>query len=374
LTLSAEELKEAYDAHKTFNGCAREAAAFLNLNIRTYGERLKKAKEKFLYNMPDDHNLKGVSNYEKLNPETGEWEATRRWCKSDKDKENAQEIASVILKGILDKIKPVVPTPAPKHTVSDLLAEYNLTDFHLGALAHAEESGDDWNIDIAEDLVRKWLLSAMDSVPNAHTAVLNNMGDYQHFSSMIAETPAHKHPLDAAARPYLIVRAAIRIMRMLIDELLKKHEHVHVKICDANHDPYGQLFLRESLRPLYESEPRVSIDDSPTAYYCYEWGDVSLFYHHGNKKNLKQISEVFVGTFRKIYGRTKFSYGRIGHFHHGASTEDCLMKTEIMPTLAPKDNHAAESGYLSKREAVTVVFHKKYGEVKRITTSPEMVL
>jgi len=82
--------------------------------------------------------------------------------------------------------------------------------------------------------------------------------------------------------------------------LLEKHKHVHVKVCDANHDPYGQLFLREALRPLYENEPRVTIDDTPGSYYCFEWGAVSLFYHHGHKKNLKQVSEVFVGTFYTV--------------------------------------------------------------------------
>ena len=372
MTLSNQDLQDILDVHKKFNK-AQEAADYLNIPVRTYNYQLRKAKDKFIYNVEDGQSLKGVSTFYNID-EYGNKTPTRQWVKTDKEKESAKEIAETILEGILDKIKPQQPISPPATTLENLLAEYNITDFHLGMLAHTEESGADWNIEIAEDLVSRWLLSAMDSMPDAHTAILNNMGDFSHFSSMVAETPASGNPLDASHRPYLIVRAAIRIMRMLINTLLTKHEHVHVKVCDANHDPYGQLFLRETLRPLYENEPRVSIDDSPTAYYCYEWGDVSLFYHHGNKKNLKQVSEVFVGTFREIYGRTKFSYGRIGHFHHTASTEDCLMRTEIMPTLAPKDNHAASSGYLSNRAAVTVLFHKKYGEVKRITTSPEMVL
>ena len=50
------------------------------------------------------------------------------------------------------------------------------------------------------------------------------------------------------------------------------------------------------------------------------------------------------------------------------------MQVEIFPTLAPADAYAHGKGYKANRGAVTIIHHKEYGEVQRITTSPNIIL
>ena len=124
---------------------------------------------------------------------------------------------------------------------------------------------------------------------------------------------------------------------------------------------------------LYEDEPRVTVDQSVDPYYCFEWGNTSLFFHHGHKKKLTSIDDVFVAKFREVFGRTKHSYAHMGHLHHRHELESNLMVVTQHRTLAAADAYASRGGWISGREAQIMTYHKEYGEVGRMMVSPEMV-
>ena len=42
-------------------------------------------------------------------------------------------------------------------------------------------------------------------------------------------------------------------------------------------------------------------------------------------------------------------------------------------TMAAKDSYASRGGYLAGRDAKAITYHKQYGEVGRITITPEML-
>ena len=74
--------------------------------------------------------------------------------------------------------------PSPKGCNADLLNFFCLTDAHFGMLAWREETGADYDIEIAEQLVTDWLAASIDLAPDAHTAVLAQLGDLAHYDSM----------------------------------------------------------------------------------------------------------------------------------------------------------------------------------------------
>jgi hypothetical protein len=256
---------------------------------------------------------------------------------------------------------------------ADLLNQYTVTDLHFGMLSWGEETGADYDLKIAEKLLLDWFAAAIRMSPDAGTAVLAQLGDLLHHDSKASVTPAHGHVLDADSRLQKMIRVAIRAMRQVIQLLLEKHERVHVIMADANHDEAGGAWLREMFAVVYENEPRVTVDTSPNTYYAFEHGLTSLFYHHGHKRKAKDVDSVFAGKFRQIYGRTKFAYGHTGHLHSDELISTNLMKVERHETLAAPDAYAANGGWLSGRSAKVITYHKRFGEVGRITLTPEMV-
>ena len=318
--------------------------------------------------VPDSFVVRGVSTYY-----NAEGKASGQWVKSRLDDEKFQELLRSAVDGFKDDLPRVSLINSPPLGNDSLLNCYVITDYHLGMLSWGEETGADWDLQIAEDLIIKWFAQAIHQSPDANTAIFAQLSDFLHFDGMDAVTPASKHLLDVDTRFAKLVRVAIRIVRQIINMLLQKHQQVHILMLDANHDPVSQIWLREWLAVTYENEPRITVDTSPNPYNAYEFGNTALFFHHGHKKRITDVSTVFASQFREMFGRTKYAYAHTGHLHHLDVKENNLMIVEQHRTLAAADAYSARGGYLSGRDAKVITYHRQYGEVSRLTINSEML-
>lgn len=356
---------------------AAQAAGLSERNAFDMLKRIKKLAVKQNYSpehnmgptVPEGMKLRGTSD---LYGPDGELKL--RWVKTQEDREAMLELMQAVADGMSEEIPKAVPVPAPNITsMNDLLNLFILTDAHIGMRSWPEETGEAWDIDIAEKIITRWFDMAIDMAPPAETAVLCNLGDLIHWDGIFAETPMNKHHLDADTRFQLLPRVTIKIIRYIVRSLLAKHPKVHIIMADANHDPYGEAWLREWAHAHYEDDPRVTVERSAGSYYCYEHGETSLFFHHGHKRRPESVDSVFAGMFRDVFGRTKHSYAHMGHIHSAKSLETNLMIINQHRTLAAKDAFAANSGYLAGRSADCITYHNKHGEVGRITLSVDMI-
>lgn len=353
-----------------------EIAAKFGISTRAVQSRKAKLAAKgfspehdMVHQVPDGFLMKGQST---LYGKDGEVKLT--WVKSAIDRERQLDLLREFIEGMKDELPRDLPVAPPAVGTQDvLLNQYTITDYHLGMLAWGEESGDDWDVSIASELIVKWFAEAIRCSPQASTAILAQLGDFLHWDGLDAVTPSSGHVLDADTRFQKLTRVAIKVTRSVINMLLQKHHRVHVIFAEGNHDMASSIWMREFLTVMYEDEPRVTIDRSPDPYYCYVHGDVSLFYHHGHKKKMETISEVFAAKFRQEFGTSKYSYAHVGHLHHHKLIENPLMKVEQHQTLAAKDAYASRGGWLSQRAATVITYHKKYGEVCRSTITPDIV-
>ncbi|AUV57222.1 DNA repair exonuclease [Erwinia phage vB_EamP-S2] len=313
--------------------------------------------------------VKGQSTYYNK-----EGNPTQRWVKTKLDNEQWEQLIADFISGISSSIPRHDPVPAPVLSLpTDRLNLYPFTDFHLGMLAWGEESGDDWDMTIAEDLAVKWIDAAVAMAPQASTAVLANMGDFLHWDGMEAVTPTSRHVLDADSRFQKLVRVALRIIRTLIDRLLATHDKVHVIMAEGNHDESSSVWLREGLSLVYEKEPRVTWDKSADPYYHYSFGKTMLMFHHGHKANMRRVESAMLGKFIREIGQADYRYCHVGHLHHAKLEETTTMLIEQHRTLAAKDAYASRGGWVSKRSASVITYHADFGEIARQTISPEML-
>lgn len=319
--------------------------------------------------IPDGQIIKGISALS-----DGDDRVILKWTKTNEDKERTLEIMRTVADELSKKIARVKPTKPPAHTIAYLLNQFTVTDSHFGMLAWKEETGDaDYDLKIAEQMHLDWFSTAIALAPNAHVGVFAQLGDLMHHDALESVTPAHRNVLDADSRLQKIIRVVIRLVRRIIAMLLEKHAYVHIVMASANHDPASSAWMRELLHSMYEDEPRLTIDNSPDVFYAYDWGNTALFYHHGHKRPVKDVDHVFAGRFRELFGRCEHSFGHVGHLHSDEAHDTNLMKVERHRTLAPRDAYASSHGWLSKRDAKIITYHKQFGEVGRITLSPQMV-
>ena len=363
-TYSDDEIRAALEASR---GNIAATARALGANERSLRRRLKAMAGE--QEAPDGFVVTGKSTL--IDRRTGE--TVLEWVKISRDAWRQAEMLREVAEALASELPRERPAKAPETGDADLLNCFVVTDYHLGMYSWAEETGDDWDTDIAEGLLVDWFAAAIRSAPNADTAIFAQLGDFLHWDGMDAVTPASKHLLDADTRFQRLVRVAIRAIRRIVRMLLEKHRHVHLIMAEGNHDPASSIWLRELIAALYEDEPRVSIDKSADPYYCYEWGKTSLFFHHGHKRKPTNIDDVFVGKFRQVFGRTKYSYAHMGHMHHLQALETNLMVVEQHRTLASPDAYASRGGWMSGRSASVITYSREFGEVGRVIISPEMV-
>ena len=370
------EIIDAISQH----GSYRKAATALNCSKGSIQKSVELVKRKaakqgyspehgMVHSVPEPFIVKGHSTlYDK------DGNTKLQWVKTTVEDTKLQQMMLEAIEALKEDIPRVKPIAAPKYGNQNLLNCYVITDYHLGMLAWSEETkGGDWDIDIAQDLIIKWFEQAIEQSPSADTAIFAQLSDFLHFDGMDAVTPASKHLLDVDTRFAKLVRSAIRVLRTVIDMLLAKHQKVHVIMADANHDPVSQIWLREWFSGLYENEPRITVDKSPNPYNAFEFGKTALFFHHGHKRKVTNVSEVFAGQFREMFGRTKYAYAHTGHLHSIDVKENNLMIVEQHRTLAPADAYSARGGWLSGRDAKVITYHINFGEVSRLTINSDML-
>lgn len=365
------------------SGSNTAAAKLLNISPRTINNsisqiNIKAASVAYAPNvglngiLPSNQMLKGASVFFGVDKDTGETKVRGYWAKGNTV--NYDELIQTVLTGIKDTIPRLKPSPKPKHVVEDLVSEYILTDYHLGMLAWSGETKDrDWDLDIAESTLMKWIDYSITVTPNTKTGVLVQLGDFLHYDGLKAVTPASGHVLDTDTRFTKLVRSGVRVLRYVIERMLTKHEEVHVIMAEGNHDEASSVWLREIFNVLYENDPRVTVDTSANPYYGVQFGKVALFYHHGHKRPItRDVDRVFAASFPEIFGTTKYRYAALGHYHNDIRSESPLMVLNQYRTLAPADAYSAKGGWLSGSDSKVNVYHKEHGKLTEHTITPCM--
>lgn len=312
--------------------------------------------------------LKGISTFY-----DGDGRKTAEWVLQRADAEKQEAILSSAIKALCETIPPLAPISGPTALDSDLLTVYTLTDCHIGMLSWDKETGADWDLTIAERCLAGTLIRMIDAAPPSRDGLVNELGDFEHFDSLTPETPAHRHVLDADSRFQKMIQVSIRILRRVIEHALTKHERVFVQIKEGNHDPAASAWKRVMFSMLYADNPRVFVDMSPNPYTIHEHGKTLLGFYHGHLAKLPSLPQLFAAQFREAWGRCQFVYVHTGHKHHVSEVEYPGVKLIQHPTLAAPDAYAARGGWLSKRQATSMTYHRELGEVARGIFIPEEI-
>ena len=327
------------------------------------GERLE---GRVTQNVPDGHLIKGLST---LVDESGRTRA--QWIKTGVDQDKFRMMTEAACRAAAENIPRVGPIAAPAIVDDDLATLYTLTDCHVGMLAWGRETGEPWDLNIAEATLTDALIRMVDAAPASAVGIVNQLGDFLHFDSMMPVTPTSGHILDADSRYQKVVEVAVRILRRVVEYALTKHREVRVYMHEGNHDMTGSIWLRVLFSALYENNPRVTVERSPQPYVTFQWGKTLLGFHHGHLAKKQSLPLLFAAKFPKQWGDTTKRYIHVGHQHHVDEKEHPGVKVIQHPTLAAADAYSARGGWFSERQAAQITYHKERGEFSRSIFLPE---
>lgn len=320
--------------------------------------------------VPDGFHVKGVSTYYgKDGVPKGQW------VKSHKDQEHQIALLLDAVQEITEPFKAKsIKVPSPRKTDDDTMCVYPMGDPHLGMYAWAAETGNDFDLDIAE----RHLVAAVDKLvglaPPSEKAVIINLGDFFHSDSSDNVTRRSGNPLDVDSRWAKVLQVGIRTMRRCIDKALEKHKTVRVINEIGNHDDHSAIVLSLCLAQYYENNKRVEIDTSPEHYHWVRFGKNLVGVTHGDNVKPDKLPGIMAADRATDWGETQFRYWYTGHVHHDSAKEypGCIVET--FRTLAPRDAWHHKSGYRSGRDMKCDVLHKQWGRFIRHTVGIEQLV
>jgi hypothetical protein len=320
-----------------------------------------------IHTVPDGFKVKGVSTYY-----NDEGQPVGQWVKSQSDEKRQIEIMLERLDAAMGTIPRFTPTPMPHQTDENLLSLLTITDFHLGMYAWEAETGDAWDVDIARQVFLDSVHKMIQGSPKSEVGVLCQLGDFLHWDGMLAITPTSSHILDADTRYGKLVELAMTVMSQAVGMMLEHFGKVVVVSAEGNHDISGSIWLRKYIKHVFGDDERVEVIDNEFPFYGYLWGETMLGFHHGHKVKLANLHKLFASEprFRKMWGSATQTYIHVGHYHHEKVIEDGGAIAEQHPTLSGRDAYASRGGWVSRRGAKVITYHKTDGEVARITVRP----
>ena len=368
--LSDEKAQEATGAVAE-HGSRTKAAEALGISRSTLISRLDIAKTRARHGHAPGHFTSGTAPgylMGKVTVQRGaQGDIERTWERQSPDSVLWQEAVRQSLGDLANEVKGLAPViSAPGHCDDDLLAVIPMGDPHFGLLSWAKETGDDFDLEIAERLTVNAVDRLTSLVPAAGTAMLLNLGDYWHADNATNRTPKSGAVLDVDGRFPKIASVGFRAMIRCINRMREKHRKVIVRCNRGNHDPHQSFMLAMALDAYFHGVAGVEIDLSPSSFYYYRFGKVLLGSTHGDGAKLADLPLIMATDAPEDWAAAKFRHWHCGHFHHDQMKEHPGCSVETHRTLAAGDAWHRHEGYRSGRDMKAIVYHREQGEITRL--------
>lgn len=355
------------------HGSQGKAAKYLSINSRSLERALQSAKRQAAkrgwspdhdmnHPVPDGFQAKGVSTYYDL--ETGQ--PLRQWVKSDLKKESLIADLEGVASGLSQEIIRYKPLPfKPRKGVKERLATVIIGDAHIGMLVKRNYGGGDWDLQIAEKVTLQAIKTLITNCGEGTEFLLLNVGDFLHCNT--PGVTAAQTQLDYSGHWIDSVESAVRIYRQTVEWALELNQKVTLLNTRGNHDEDLSMVINSMLTVFFEDQPRVTVLSNVSKFMHYQYHQVLLTSHHGDKGIKHQrIYEYFTRNHAKLWGDTTARYCHLGHIHHKQQSEvGGAMLFESWNSLAAVDEYHHQAGYGSGRSMSAVIYDPVWGETQR---------
>lgn len=313
------------------------------------------------FEVPAQHIVKGVSALV-----DAEGRTIQKWVKTKTD-----TIVPALVTALEERfaraelLRPSIDDACPEDFAEDLLSIYPIADQHLGMMAWGKETGDPYDLKIGCERLRDCTRRLVAQSPPSETAIILNLGDWQHTDDDRNVTPGHGNALQTDSRYNKIVMAGVDLMVDVIELALQKHQKVIVRNLPGNHDPHACVALTMGLRGHYRNHPRVEIITDPSDFFYYRWKNNFIGATHGHKSKPRDMVMDMAVSRREDWAKSEYRYFYFGHIHHETALEIGDVRCESFQTVASKDAYAHSHTFNSGRSLTSITLHAQDGEIGR---------
>lgn len=315
--------------------------------------------------VPEGYHVKGIStSYDE------DGNIKQQWVKTSADKADCLDKLKEAVEAIIEPCRGIAtPIKKPTKAVSSKMVTYPIAEPHIGMYSWGEETGDDYDTNIAETILIESMRELVDSAPDSKRSLIVNLADYFHADNESNQTAASGNVLDVDGRWGKVFQVGVRAKRACINMALEKHEEVEVISGLGNHDKHSVFALMMMMQSYFENEPRVKIHlpNNPFAYY--QFGKNLIGLHHGNGVKPNDLPLIMATDKPTEWGDSLYRHFLYGHIHHKTVKEHAGCITESFRSIATKDSWHNSKGYRAGRAMEMIIYDVDGGEHGRRTVN-----
>jgi len=263
---------------------------------------------------------------------------------------------------------------APKyHAIETIKSEdthllvIDIADLHIGKLATAFETGEDYNSQIAVKRAKDGLQGILDKAKgfNIDKVLFVAGNDILHTDNTRRTTTAGT-PQDTDGMWYDNFIMAKNLYIDLLEKLISFAD-VEVVYNPSNHDLTHGFFLMQLIEAHFsKSSIRFNVDLKHRKAFRY--GSNLIGTTHGDGAKIEHLPLLLATEFPILWSKTKHRYIYSHHIHHKTSKDFIGVTFETLRSPSGSDSWHQKMGYTGVPRAVEgYIHHKEFGQIARLT-------
>ena len=300
-------------------------------------------------------------------------ESSSIFIKNKDDVVTYDEVRDEFIKTI-QKYSPKYPTVKRKKIKDGHMLIIDPADIHIGKLAIYDETGNDYNINIAVQRCIDGVKGIIDKSQGFNIdKILFVIGnDVLHVDNAQRKTTSGT-PQDTDQQWWKAYMEA-RKMYVKIIEMLVTVADVHVVFCPSNHDYVSGFMLADSIACWFHKAKNVTFDVTMRHRKYGMYGNAMLEFDHGDGHKDQDTPLIMASEQPKLWANSKYRYSFKHHIHHhkkirwqsGKDYHGCTVV--YLRTPSGTDRWHDNNGYMGVPKAVEgFLISKTNGMVSSLT-------
>jgi len=263
---------------------------------------------------------------------------------------------------------------APKyHAIETIKSEdtqllvIDIADLHIGKLATAFETGEDYNSQIAVKRAKDGMQGILNKAKgfNIDKVLFVAGNDILHTDNTRRTTTAGT-PQDTDGMWYDNFIMAKNLYIDLLEKLISFAE-VEVVYNPSNHDLTHGFFLMQLIEAHF-SKSTINFNVDLKHRKAFKYGNNLIGTTHGDGAKIEHLPLLLATEFPILWSETKHRYIYSHHVHHKTSKDFIGVTFETLRSPSGSDSWHHKNGYTGVPRAVEgYIHHKEFGQVARIT-------
>jgi metallophosphoesterase superfamily enzyme len=233
-----------------------------------------------------------------------------------------------------------------------------VSDTHFGNYSWNETTGADWDLSIAERVVRD-AAGELLAVGNTHKPARRTvafLGDLFHYDRAERAETSSGTLLERDGRLQKMLQVGTETLLGIV-EASAETVPTDVLLVNGNHDETLSWVFHRLLLERYRNDKRITVDDRYTGRKYLSHGRNLLGFAHGHKAK-KRLPQLMAIEAAQEWAACPYREYHTGHYHSTAAEWSRPIETidgvlvRTAPSLCVADDWAASMGFLNARQAM----------------------